>query len=131
MNEEKREEKREIRQKQEEYVTQIKEEARMRRGLKPNSSSSLSPTSGRRQLNSTGHQPQQQQQVFKMSNIDSWWNASPPEVLEAVSVLQSRRQNEQEEADKLKKAEEEAARMSLPTNLRVVAPDAGGQPSGR
>ena len=73
-------------------------------------------------------------QVFKMSNIDTWWNASPPEVLEAVSVLQSRRHVEEEEAARRKKADEETARMSMPTNLRVVAPGAGdsnGQPSAR
>jgi hypothetical protein len=63
-----------------------------------------------------------------MSNIDTWWDATPPELQEAVRTVQTRRLVE-EEKNNNKKSEDENGRMQQPTGLRVVAPDVGGSSS--
>lgn len=135
-----REEKREQRRHQQAFVAEMKREVRARRGLKPMSLSGGSGgdyyyeddtlIGGGSSRSVQRHHPLHQNQVFKMSNIDTWWDASPPEVQETVRALQSRRQAEQDDKMKREKAEEEAARMmSQPTGLRVVAPGDVGSSS--
>lgn len=125
----KRDEKRQLREAQQEYIAKMKREARARRGLKPASlgDDSIGGSSQTRSSNNNIHHDGQQ--TFKMSNIDTWWDASPPEVQEAVMTIQSRRQAEEERAKKADEEANAAGRMQQPSSLRVVAPD-GGNSSG-
>lgn len=102
-----RDAKRQQRREKEEFVERMKREARARRGLRPQSLAALDVG------------PDGQPVVYKLSNIDSWWNNQPAELQEAVMLLEQRRQEEQERAARKAQAEAEA-RGAAPQNLRVV-----------
>lgn len=108
-----REQKRQQRHQHDQFVARMKREARARRGLRP---MSLAADVG----------PDGQAVVFKMSNIDSWWDQEPVELKSAVETLEQRRRAEEERLAK-KAAAEAEARGGGPQGIRVVAP---GQQQG-
>jgi hypothetical protein len=117
--EEARDIKRQARQEHEEFVAQMKREARARRGMRPQSLSIQ-----QQQQHQVG--PDGKALVFKMSNMETWIKHEPAELREAVSVLETRRRDEEARAA-LKAQQEAEARGAVPQGLRVVAP---GQSQG-
>lgn len=105
-----RELKRHDREEKQEFVAKMKREARARRGLKP---ASLADETSASKNNLEG-------QVFKMSNIDTWWNLTPPELQEAVDTIESRRLAEDDKAKKEKDSQDANRTIIMPTNLKVV-----------